>query len=221
MKLLFCTLLLFSVCSLSAEQAVITTLEQRGAESVGQMESSAGLVTAQSYSTDVWFHRLELELTGDNNNNGFYHQLYLKFDANTNRSSQAVWAEFSLQRIGRPEQLFYVSSIFNLYRHSSNDWLAIDTTLEDSFATGYYDLIIRLYDANSGWLLAEISGYDELILADLPMEDYQRDRPAIVVVESHGGSLGILALLGLAALFWQRRNRRARSLPAPFSKNRC
>lgn len=206
MKLLLCTLLLFSVCSLSAEQAVITTLEQRGAEGVGQMESSAGLVTAQSYSTDVWFHRLELELSGDNNNNGFYHQLYLKFDANTNRASQAVWAEFSLQRVGRPEQLFYVSSIFSLYRHSSNDWLAIDTTLEDSFATGYYDLIIRLYDANSGWLLAEISGYDELILADLPLEDYQRDRPAIVVVETHGGSLGILALLGLVAVFWQRRS---------------
>ncbi|GHG71512.1 hypothetical protein GCM10010919_22880 [Alishewanella longhuensis] len=209
MKLLLRSLLLFSIFSVSAEQAVITTQEQRGTEGTSQMESAATLVTAQSYSTDVWFQSLQLELSGDNNNNGFYHQLYLKFDANTNRSSQAVWAEFSLQRPGRPEQLFYISSIFSLYRHSSSDWLAIDTTLEDSFVTGYYDLIIRLYDANSGWLLAEISGYDELILADLPLEDYQRDRPAIVVVESYGGSLGIFTVIGLAMLFWRRQSKGA------------
>lgn len=207
MKALFRTLLLCAIFSVNAEQALLSTKEQRGSLSNTPMATASGLVTAQSYSTDVWFHRLELELSGDNNNNGFYHQLYVKFDANTNRSRQAVWAEFSLQRPGRSEQLFYVSSIFNLYRHSSSDWLAIDTILEDSFVTGYYDLIIRLYDANNGWLLAEISGYDDLILADLPLEDSQRDRPIVVVTENYGGSLGIVSLVFLVLLLWQRQSK--------------
>lgn len=206
MKLLLSTLLLLAAVNLSAADTTSTTLEQHGSLQASPLQDSAGLVNSQSFSTDVWFHWLELELRGDNNNNGFYHQLYLKFDANTNRTNQPVWAEFSLQRAGRPEQRFYVSSIFNLYRHSSSDWLAIDTTLEDSFATGYYDLIIRLYDANSGWLLAEISGYDERILANLPLEDYQHDRPRIVVVESHGGSLGFTTLfLLLLGVLWRSR----------------
>lgn len=210
MKLLLQSLLLLVCFSASAEHTLITTQEHRGSDAPQQLASTSGLVMAQSYSTDVWFHRLDLELTGDNNNNGFYHHLYVKFDANTNRSRQAVWAEFSLQRPGRPEQLFYVSSIFTLYHHSSGDWLAIDSTLENSFVTGYYDLIIRLYDANSGWLLAEISGYDDLALADLPLEDYQRDRPVTVVVETYGGSIGLASLLGLAVIGWRRRIRRQR-----------
>ncbi|MCC5825574.1 choice-of-anchor H family protein [Alkalimonas sp.] len=205
MKLLLSVLLFFSTVSLSAEQPISTTTEQRGSEQSEAMSDASERVSAQSYSTDVWFHRLELELSGDINNNGFYHQLYLKFDADTNRSSQPVWAEFSLQRPGRAEQLFHISSIFTLYRQSRNDWFAIDTTLEESYPTDYYDLIIRLYDANSGWLVAEISGYDELILADLPLEDYRRDQQVLTVVESYGGSLGIFALFGLSLLLWRQQ----------------
>ncbi|WP_333606550.1 choice-of-anchor H family protein [Arsukibacterium sp.] len=204
MKILLSALLLFTTISLNAEQAVITTTEQHGNAQSGTMSETSGLVSSQSYSTDVWFHRLELELTGDINNNGFFHRLYLRFDADTNRASQPVWAEFSLQRPGRAEQRFHVSSIFWLYRQSRNDWFAIDTIFEHDYATAYYDVIIRLYDANTGWLLAEISGYDEIILADLPLEDLQRDQPLLVVVESYGGSLGIFVLFGLGLLFYRQ-----------------
>jgi len=205
MKILISALLLFSAISLSAEPASVTIVEHRGSAESPAMATSSGLVTAQSYSTDVWFHRIELELSGDNNHNGFYHQLYVKFDANTNRSSQLVWAEFSLQRPGRTEQRFYTSAIFPLYRQSSSDWLAIDTIFEGDYPTAYYDLIIRLYDANNGWLLAEISGYDDVMLADLPLEDVQRDLPAITVIETYGGSLGVFSLLALALLIWRRK----------------
>lgn len=204
MKILLSALLLLSAVNLNAEQTNITTTEQHGTAETGSMNDTSGLVSAQRYSTDVWFHRLELELTGDINNNGFFHRLYLRFDADTNRASQPVWAEFSLQRPGRAEQRFYVSSIFTLYRQSSNDWFAIDTIFEDDFATAYYDVIIRLYDANTGWLLADISGYDEMILADLPLEDVQRDQPVLMVVESYGGGIGIFALFMLGVLLYRQ-----------------
>lgn len=210
MKLLLSVLLFVSANSFSTELPASSTMEQRGTAYSETMDDQSGLVSAQSYSTDVWFHRLELELSGDINNNGFYHQLYLKFDADTNRSSQPVWAEFSLQRPGRAEVLFHISSIFTLYRQSRNDWFAIDTTLEENYPTDYYDLIIRLYDAHTGWLVAEISGYDELILADLPLEDYRRDQQVLTVVESYGGSLSIFAVFGLCLLLWRQQTTRCK-----------
>ena len=205
MKIFLIAGLLLSTMVIAEQVPSVQTQEFYGAtEQEQQPHQSAGLVSSQSYSTDVWFHSVDLTLSGDINNNGFYHQLYLQFDADTNRSSKAVFAEFSLQRDNRPEQLFHTSSIFTLYGQSRDDWFAIDTTLEANYPTDYYALIIRIYDASSGWLLAELSGYDEPVLDLLPLEDYWRDQQRVVVVESSAGSFGILMLLGLSLLLWQR-----------------
>ncbi|MDP4536102.1 choice-of-anchor H family protein [Alkalimonas collagenimarina] len=206
MKIFLIASLLFTSIVLAEQAPVVQTEEFYGAiEPKSQPRDSAELVSSQSFSTDVWFHSIELELSGDVNDNGFYHQLYLEFDADTNRSSKAVFAEFSLQRGNRPEQLFHTSSIFTLYGQSRDDWFAIDTTLEANYPTDYYTLIIRIYDATSGWLLAELSGYDEPILDLLPLEDIQRDRQRVEVITTSGGSFGIFALLGLSLLLWRRR----------------
>lgn len=206
MKNLLIAGLLLSTAVLADPSPSAQTQEFYGAmEQQSQPHQSAGLVSSQSYSTDVWFHSVELTLSGDANDNGFYHQLYVFFDADTNRSSQAVFAEFSLQRGNRAEQVFHTSSIFTLYRQSRDDWFAIDTTLESNYPSDYYTLIIRIYDASSGWLLAELSGYDEPMLDLLPLEDYWRDQQRVEVIASSGGSFGIFALLGLSLLLWQRK----------------
>ncbi|MCH8536195.1 MAG: choice-of-anchor H family protein [Alkalimonas sp.] len=213
MKIFLILALLLSTIATTAaaEQAPSAkTQEFYGAmEQDSQPLESAGLVRSQSFSTEVWFHSIDIELSGDLNNNGFYHQLYVEFDADTNRSSQAVFAEFSLQRANRPEQVFHTSSIFTLYGQSRDDWFAIDTTLEANYPSDYYTLIIRLYDASSGWLLAELSGYDEAALDLLPLEDYERDRQRVEVIASYGGSFGIFSLLGLSLLLWQRKKAQA------------
>lgn len=198
--------LLFSVTALADPSPLVKTTEFYGAsEQASQTNNVPERVSSQSYSTDVWFHSVELILSGDDNHNGFFHQLYLEFDADTNRSSQAVFAEFSLQRGSLAEQVFHTSSIFTLYGQSSDDWFAIDTTLEENYPKDYYTLIIRLYDASSGWLLAELSGYDIDVLADVPLEDYWRDQPHVTVIEQQGGSLGVFVILGLSLLVWQRK----------------
>lgn len=199
-------LLLLVMATAAAEQAPSTQTQEfyGGIEPASQRLGSAELVRSQSVSTEVWFHSIDIELSGDLNNNGFYHQLYVEFDADTNRSRKAVFAEFSLQRGSHPEQVFHTSSIFTLYGQSQDDWFAIDTTLEANYPSDYYTLIIRLYDASSGWLLAELSGYDDAALDLLPLEDYWRDQQRVEVIESYGGSFGIFVLLGLSLLLWQR-----------------
>ncbi len=68
-------------------------------------------------------------------------------------------------------------------------------------------LVIRIYDADYNDLLAEISGFDEPALAELPLEDLSYDEPQVVIVEEDSGSLRLWlsGLLGLAGIAWYRR----------------
>ncbi|MDX3774965.1 choice-of-anchor H family protein [Chromatiaceae bacterium AAb-1] len=169
--------------------------------------STAEKVTAsvrQSYQSHVWFHTVDISMSGDNNRNGFYYNLYIEFDADTSRAYQAVYAEYTLLPYRGPERLLYTSSVFELVRQTSNDWFAIETDLLEDYPADYYLLTIRLYDAVTGFLLAEISGFDTLSLDDLPLEDYQRDQRHNHTRERSGGNIGIFALAGLTLLTWRR-----------------
>ena len=65
--------------------------------------------------------------------------------------------------------------------------------------------MIRIYDADYNYLLAEISGFDEPALAELPLEDYSYDKPQVVIVEEDSGSLGWFSIMGLFAAAITRR----------------
>lgn len=166
-----------------------------------QLQSNnAELAVSQSMRSHVWFYSVNLTLSEDHNNNGYYHRLDIRIDADTSDRYQQVYAEFSLLPSYGNERLFYTSSVFELFEQSNEDWLAIDTILERQYPRDEYLLIIRLFDAVNGDLLAEISGYDDASLDYLPLEDFQRDAP----YEESGGSTGIAVLLGLCLLLWRR-----------------
>jgi hypothetical protein len=163
----------------------------------------------QSYQSDVWFHSIDISLARDNNNNGYFHQLYVEFDAETDDAYRQVFAEFSLTPDYGNEQVYYTSSVFELFRQSSNDWLAIETDLQHQYPANFYLLTIRIFDANSGYLLAEASGYDLSALDALTLEDYQRDRIRVSSsVEVSAGSTGLVFLLGLCLLLVRRQQSR-------------
>ncbi len=154
----------------------------------------------QAYQSTAWFHTLDLTLRHDLNNNGFYSQLRVRFDAHSKFNSQPVYAVYSLINSAGQERIIHTSSIFTLYRESSNDWFSVETDLQQ-FQRDYYKLRIQLKDAQTGYLLAEMSGYDNPTMDRLALEDQQKDSyVAVIVREESGGSLGILSLLGLSLL---------------------
>ncbi|RVT45700.1 GlyGly-CTERM sorting domain-containing protein [Rheinheimera sediminis] len=165
----------------------------------------SGGALIQSVENNVWFDSIDISFDTDLNKNGFYHSLYLRFDADTNYKSIPVYAHFALKRTGAPEVIIHTSSIFTLYGTSADDWFAIESDLLHSLPPAYYDLVIRLYDADYNDLLAEISGFDEPALARLPLEDYSYDKPQVVVVKEESGSLGWLSLFGLIGIALSRR----------------
>lgn len=167
------------------------------------LRSSGALI--QSVENNVWFDTIDISFESDINNNGFYHSLYVRFDADTNYTNVPVYAHFALKRAGAPEVIIHTSSVFTLYGTSADDWFAIESELLHSLPPAYYDLVIRIYDADYNDLLAEISGFDEPALAELPLEDYSYDKPQVVIVEEDSGSLGWFSLLGLVAAVLKRR----------------
>jgi len=168
----------------------------------------SGGVLIQSVENNVWFDTIDISFESDLNNNGFYHGLYVRFDADTNYTAVPVYAHFALKRPGAPEVIIHTSSVFTLRGTSAEDWFAIESELLHSLPPAYYDLVIRIYDADYNDLLAEISGFDEPALAELPLEDLSYDKPQVVVVEEEGGSLGWLSILALAAVALTRRKNR-------------
>ncbi|MGI5308046.1 choice-of-anchor H family protein [Rheinheimera sp. WS51] len=220
MKNILLSIVLFTVLAApaySTEQAKSTTTERFGAPDISQLNQAMQLkkptkgpakVVSQAYESYVWFHSVDLYLSRDINNNGFYHRLEVEIDADTFEPYTQVFAEFSLKSSYGDEYIFYTSSIFELYGESSEDWLAIDTILEQDYPRDEYLLTIRLFDANSGYLVAEISGYDDINLDLLPLEDYQRDNRfpnSSVSVGVAAGSTGIVALFGLSLLCIRRK----------------
>ena len=160
----------------------------------------------QSYQSATWFHSIDISLARDDNYNGYFHQLYVEFDADTDYSYQQVFAELSLTPDYGYERVYYTSSVFELFGDNSNDWLGIETDLQHQYPTNFYLLTIRLYDASTGYLLAEASGYDLSALDALTLEDFQRDQiQTSSSVEVSAGSIGMLALMALCLLFLRRQ----------------
>ncbi len=167
------------------------------------LRSNGALI--QSVENNVWFDTIDISFESDLNDNGFYHGLYVRFDADTNYTNVPVYVHFALKRAGAPEVIIHTSSVFTLYGTSADDWFAIESELQHSLPPAYYDLVIRIYDADYNDLLAEISGFDEPALSELPLEDYSYDKPQVVIVEEDSGSLGWFSLLGLVAAALSRR----------------
>ncbi|MDX1676546.1 choice-of-anchor H family protein [Arsukibacterium sp.] len=167
----------------------------------GKVQSHA---VNQSYQSDVWFQRIDISLTRDDNANGYFHRLYVEFDADTDYAYQQVFAELSLTPDFGSERIYYTSSVFELFSDRSSDWLGIETDLQQQYPANLYLLTIRLFDAHTGYLLAEASGYDISALDALTLEDFQRDQIFSSSVEVSAGSIGLLLIMALGLLQWRR-----------------
>ena len=206
--------LLCCVASLpgQANDSIAITNETHSTAAISLKHNKSAVVSSQGYQSHVWFHSISLHLSGDRNANGYYHRLEIELDADTSEPYQPVFAEFSLLPSYGDERIFYTSSIFELYRQSADDWLAIDTVLQSQFAADEYLLTVRLYDADTGYLLAELSGFDDANLDLLALEDVNRDRRvnSSTTVAVAAGGTGIFSLLALCLVFGLGRYYRVR-----------
>lgn len=108
-----------------------------------------------------------------------------------------------------PEAFYpiHTSSDFYIYGESSHDEFVIETDLVSGFPPYDYDVMIELYDSQTGELLAFANQNNDADLAYIPLEsaDYDDNTGggSVVVVTEHGGTFSgtLLAFMGIIGLW--------------------
>ena len=176
-------------------------------------------VAAESASAniDFWFYLADVELYADDDRDGYYSGIDLLFDVDTYYSAADIYAVAYLSYEGGPWEEYAVTEDFTIFGTSGSDDYLLVTDLVSGYPRGEYDLLVEVFDADTGEFLAFIGPEDSSELAFLPLEDMERDAPVgtdtrVTVSSGGGGSTGVwtLGLLALACALigWRRLVRR-------------
>jgi len=162
---------------------------------------------------NFWFYDVDVVLFSDFDRDGYYFGIDLNFDADTNYVFADVYAVIYLSYEYGPWNEYAETADFTLFGTSGTDDYTVETELVSGYPTGSYDILIELYDADTNAFLTSIGPEGAVELSWLPLEDSTRDAvggPTQVVVNSGGGAVGWLLLLGLFAVRMTLRPQAAR-----------
>jgi hypothetical protein len=156
-------------------------------------------------NSDFWFYLADVELYADDDSDGYFSCIDLLNDVDTYFSVADIYAVAYLSYEGGPWEEYAVTEDFTIFGSSGTDDYVIVTDLVSGYPRGDYDLLIEVFDARDDTFLAFIGPDESSELSLLPLEDMNRDAPAVTetrvtVNNGGGGSLGLLTLIGLAGL---------------------
>ena len=182
----------------------------------GKTKSTADAKTssgqAMSPNVDFWFYLADVDLYADVDRDGYYSGVDLLFDVDTYYSAAEIYAVAYLSFEGGPWEEYAVTEDFTIFGSSGTDDYIVVTDLVSGYPTGDYDLLLEVFDADTGEFLAFTGPEDTSELAFLPLEDMNRDAlpggdTRVTVNHGGGGSLDLILLLlmGLTVLVCRRR----------------
>jgi hypothetical protein len=196
--------------SYGALQTVAPADVEKGDSSVSKTGASAG--QQSSAFGDFWFYAVDVDLFNDIDRDGYFHGIDILFDADTVYSIADVYVVAYLSYEGGPWNEYAVSEDITLFGATSTDDYVLVTELLQGYPTGRYDVLLEMYDADSGLFLAAVGPEESFDLQSLPLEDSDLDQPisiapAVAVTRGGGGSNSmpfLVALLGVLLLSRQR-----------------
>lgn len=152
---------------------------------------------------DAW-----IELSGDLDRDGYYHQLRLTFDADVNTAVETVYVKLYLSREGGDWYQFASSDLFEIYYDSVDDTYEVVSELVEGYMPGYYDVMIELHSLYHPGVVASrvLDSFNSGI--DIALEDLQHDEALREVFidegysTGHSGSLSMAGLVMLGLLLW-------------------
>jgi len=139
-------------------------------------------------------------ISRDDDGDGFYQRLKVSFDADVSGETAWVYAKLYLSLEGGPWNHYFTTEVFPIVGNASDDDYEVVTRLVDGYPTGYYDVLIELYDADYDLLVVNYGPYEDRDLAVLPLEDSYRDNDWDSEETGGGGAVdpGIWLLAALA-----------------------
>jgi hypothetical protein len=157
-------------------------------------------------SNDFWIYDSWLSLSNDLDYDGYYSTLTVEFDVDTVYSRAYVYAIIYLGVNGLFEPI-HTTSVFAIDSDISEDSFIVESELISGFPSNDYEIMIELYDADTNQFVAFSDGYEDADLAFAPLESVNFEtlpEPPVIIIEEHGGSLGIWAMFGIGLAAFRR-----------------
>lgn len=180
--------------------------------------TAKGDSTLKSLYGDSWIYDATTDVFADRDADGYFRFLRVRFDADTIYREAWVYAEIYLSADGVAWEHLYSTRDFAIWGSDPTDDYEVETELVSGYPAGLYDVLIELYDADTGVLVDEFGPNESPEFSVLPLEDATRDglpppavAPIVIVEEGGGGALSWLGLAGLVGALVLRRRERALS----------
>lgn len=154
---------------------------------------------------DSWIYEATTDLFTDYDADGYFRFLRVRFDADTIYTRTWVYAEIYLSADGTAWELLYATKDFSIEGTAPDDDYEVETELVSGYSTGRYDILIELYDADTGELVDEFGPNESPEFSLLPLEDAGRDGavavpPPVLQPDYDDGGGGAVSWLFAAAL---------------------
>lgn len=196
--------------TLSTRPAIKTgevKLLRSGLDSAGSDEASRNLAAhplpAYFEIFDAW-----VDLSGDLDDDGFYHQIRVTFDADVDTEVETVYVKLYLSREGGDWYQYATSDLFEIYYDSADDTYEVVTELLEGYQPGYYEVMIELHSLYHPGVVATrvVDSFSNDV--DIALEDLQFDESYREVfiddgyAHGHSGSFSLAGLIMLGLLLW-------------------
>lgn len=161
---------------------------------------------------DSWVYEATTDVFADRDGDGYFRYLRVQFDVDTIYMESYVYAEIYLSADGAAWEHLYSTQDFPIWGSDPDDDYEVETELVSGYSTGLYDVLIEIYDADTGELVDEFGPNESPEFSLLPLEDSERDGafvpPPPPPNDGGGGAFSWLGLAGLlGALALQRKRR--------------
>ena len=118
----------------------------------------------------IWIYDVSTDLISDFDGDAYYHRFSVAIDADTDFDVAYVYAKLYISYEGGPWNHYSTSDAYHIYTDSAHDRFVIETELADGFPSGYYDVRVVLYDADTEVRIQNYGPYDDDSLSTLPLE---------------------------------------------------
>jgi hypothetical protein len=168
-----------------------------------------GATVAAAVFGDSYVFDATTDLFYDNDRDGYFHHLRVRFDADTLFDTSWIYAKVFVSADGSSWEEVYETADFVIHGSDPEDDYEVETELVSGYSTGLYDVLIELYDADDDTLVDEFGPNESSDFSLLPIEDSVRDGvepEPIPIDEGGGGAVSWLTLAPLLAMMiWVRR----------------
>lgn len=171
-----------------------------------------GVSTLKATYGDSWIYEATTDVFADRDADGYFRYLRVRLDADSIYTSSWVYAEIYLSADGDSWEHLYSTRDFEIFGSDPDDDYEVETELVSGYIAGLYDVLIELYDADTGELVDEYGPNESPEFSLLPLEDSVRDgvQPSFDDDDDDYGGGGAVSWLGLAGLLGALALRRRR-----------